>query len=184
MRSVYRSTYKAGKGFGASDWWGAVVKASGGKNFQEFYDKYVDGREAYPWSTLLPLAGLRITTDTMMQPRMGIGSNADTTGIHVTQISPGSSAEEAGVQVGDLLMAVGDIKLTTDNNFGPAFRKAYASRGGEDLNYTVRRAGQTLVLKGRVKLLPLVNTRIEADPAASAKAARIRHGILAGTTGD
>ncbi|HKV73125.1 MAG TPA: PDZ domain-containing protein [Gemmatimonadales bacterium] len=183
MRSVYRSTYKAGKGFGAGDWWGAVVKASGGKNFQEFYDKYVDGREAYPWSTLLPLAGLRMASDTVMQPRMGISSSADSTGIHVTQVAPGSSAEEAGVQAGDVLVAVGELQLTTDNDFGPAFRKAYANRAGEDLNYTVRRGGQTVVLKGKVKLLPAVTVRLEADPAATPKAARIRHGILTGTTG-
>ena len=88
MRSVYRSTYKAGKGFGAADWWGAVVKASGGKNFQEFYTKYIDGREPYPWDAMLPLAGLHVVADTVMQPRMGISSSADSAGIHVTQVAP------------------------------------------------------------------------------------------------
>lgn len=184
MRSLYRSTYKAGKGFGATDWWPAVVKASGGRNFQEFYTKYVDGREPYPWATMLPMAGLRMVFDTVMQPRMGISSNADSNGIHVTQIVPGSSAMEAGVQPGDLLIAVGDIQLKNDNDFGAPFRAAYANRGGEDLSYTVRRGGQTLVLKGKVKIVPIVSSRIEADPAATPKAARIRHGILTGTTGN
>jgi predicted metalloprotease with PDZ domain len=183
MRAVYRSTYKSGKGFGAADWWGAVVKASGGKSFQDFYTKYVDGREAYPWVTLLPLAGLRTVSDTVMQPRLGVASNADSTGIHVTQVAPGSSAMEAGVQTGDVLVGIGEITLTTNNDFGPEFRQKYANRGGEDLNYTVHRGGQTLVLKGKVKIIPIVTSGIAADPAASPKAARIRHGILTGTTG-
>jgi predicted metalloprotease with PDZ domain len=183
MRAVYRSTYKSGKGFGAADWWGAVVKASGGKSFQDFYTKYVDGREAYPWVTLLPLAGLRTVSDTVMQPRLGVASNADSTGIHVTQVAPGSSAMEAGVQAGDVLVGIGEITLTTNNDFGPEFRQKYANRGGEDLNYTVHRGGQTLVLKGKVKIIPIVTSGIAADPAASPKAARIRHGILTGTTG-
>jgi predicted metalloprotease with PDZ domain len=183
MRAVYRSTYKSGKGFGAADWWGAVVKASGGKSFQDFYTKYVDGREAYPWVTLLPLAGLRTVSDTVMQPRLGVASNADSTGIHVTQVAPGSSAMEAGVQAGDVLVGIGEITLTTNNDFGPEFRQKYANRGGEDLNYTVHRGGQTLVLKGKVKIIPIVTSGIAADPAASPKAARIRHGILRGTTG-
>jgi predicted metalloprotease with PDZ domain len=184
MRSVYRSTYKSGKGFGAADWWGAVVKASGGKSFQEFYTKYVDGREPYPWATLLPLAGLRTVSDTVMQPRLGVSSTADSSGIHVTQIAPGSSAMEAGVQVGDILVGIGDMTLHNDNDFGPAFRQKYATRAGEELDYTVLRGGQTLVLKGKVKIVPIVTSGIAADPAATPKAARIRHGILTGTTGN
>ena len=183
MRSVYRSTYKAGKGFGAADWWGAVSKASGGKNFQDFYNKYVDGREAYPWSTLLPLAGLRIVTDTAMQARIGVNSNIDSTGVHVLAVAPGSSSEEAGVLPGDQLVKIGDLTLTT-NDFGPPFREMYGKRGGEDLVYTVKRNGQTIELKGKVKIIPIITKRLDLNPNASAKALRIRHGILSGTTGN
>ena len=183
MRSVYRSTYKAGKGFTAADWWGAVTRASGGNNFQDFYNKYVDGREAYPWTTVLPLAGLRIVTDTVMQPRLGVNSNFDSTGIHVTGLVPGGSAAEAGMQVGDLLVKIGEITLNT-NDFGPEFRAKYANRGGEDLTFVVKRNGQTVELKGKVTIIPVLNERLDVDSKATPKAVRIRHGILSGTTGN
>jgi predicted metalloprotease with PDZ domain len=183
MRSLYLSTYKSGKGFGAKEWWGAVSKAAGGEKFDAFYANYVDGRESYPWQTVFPMAGLRYVADTIMAPRLGVSSSIDSTGIHVTQVIPGGSAEEAGVQVGDQLVALGDMQLGTDNDFGPAFRAKYAGKAGADLDYTVRRNGQTLVLHGKVKVVRQINWHLQADPSASPKAARVRHGILTGTTG-
>jgi predicted metalloprotease with PDZ domain len=184
MRSLYLSTYKSGKGFGASDWWGAVTKASGGKNFDDFYARYVDGRDSYPWQTIFPMAGLQYTADTTRAPRLGVASTTDSAGIHITAIGPGSSAAEAGLQVGDLLLALGDMQLGTDNDFGPAFRQKFAGQEGADLDYTIKRNGQTMVLHGKVKLVPQINWHLEADPAASPKAARIRHGLLTGATGN
>lgn len=184
MRSVYRSTYKAGKGFGPADWWGAVSKASGGKNFQEFYDKYVDGREPYPWDKVLPMGGMRFEADSVRQPRLGLNSSTDTVGIHIQGVAPGSSAMEAGVHPGDLLIGLGGLKLdSTDKDFGPAFREKYKDNEGGALDYTVIRSGQQLVLHGKVKFGTIVTNHLEADPNASAKAVRIRHGILTGTTG-
>ena len=184
MRSLYLSTYKSGKGFSAKEWWGAVSKASGGKNFDDFYARYVDGRDAYPWQTIFTMAGLKYTADTVMSPRMGVSTTIDSTGIHVNQVVPGSSAAEAGVQVGDVLVALGDMPLGTDNDFGPAFRQKYAGQAGADLDYTVRRNGQTAVLHGKVKVVQMINWHLEADPAATARGARIRHGLLTGTTGN
>jgi predicted metalloprotease with PDZ domain len=184
MRSLYLSTYKSGKGFGAKEWWGAVSKAAGGEKFDAFYANYVDGRESYPWQTVFPMAGLRYVADTIMAPRLGVSSSIDSTGIHVTQVIPGGSAEEAGVQVGDQLVALGDMQLGTDNDFGPAFRAKYAGKAGADLDYTVRRNGQTLVLHGKVKVVRQINWHLQADPSASPKAARVRHGLLTGTTGN
>ncbi|MFI5210517.1 MAG: PDZ domain-containing protein, partial [Gemmatimonadales bacterium] len=184
MRNLYLSTYKSGKGFGAKEWWGAVSKAAGGKNFDDFYARYVDGRDAYPWQTIFAMAGLKYTADTVMSPRMGVSTSIDSTGIHVSQVVPGSSAAEAGVQVGDVLVALGDMQLGTDNDFGPAFRQKYAAQGGAEHDYTVRRGGQTEVLHGKVKVEQMVNWHLEADPAATPKGARIRHGLLTGTTGN
>ena len=99
MRSEYRATYKAGKGFTGTDWWGAVSKAAGGKSFTEF-TRFVDGREPFPWDSILPLAGLRLGP-TRPKPRLGVNTEPDSASgaSRVTQI-PGSAAEEAGLQPG------------------------------------------------------------------------------------
>jgi predicted metalloprotease with PDZ domain len=59
MRTLYDNTYKHGKGFTASDWWSEVSRASGGKSFDEFRRRYIDGREPMPVDSVLALAGLR-----------------------------------------------------------------------------------------------------------------------------
>ena len=48
----------------------------------------------------------------------------------------------------------------------------------------VRRGDQELTLAGTVRLVVLTQERLVLDPAASAKAQRIRHGIFTGTTGN
>ena len=86
------------------------------------------------------------------------------------------------MQVGDQLLALGDISIT-DSDFGPAFRKRFATSDGQALSIKVRRGTDTLTLNGKVRLVTRVESRIEADPNASEKAVRIREGILTGKTG-
>jgi predicted metalloprotease with PDZ domain len=182
MRSVYRSTYKAGKGFTGTDWWGAVSKATGGKDFKQFNAQYVDGREPYPWDSILPLAGLRTRADTTHVPRLGVSSDPDSVSgaARVTQVVPGSAAEEAGLKVGDVLLSVGDLKITT-NDFGPAYRKMYADKDSLPIPFVIKRADSTMTLTGKVRLVEQIEQHLEPDPGASAKAVRVRHGIVTGT---
>jgi predicted metalloprotease with PDZ domain len=184
MRELYRTTYKAGgRGFAATDWWRTVSKAANGRSFSEFYAKYVDGREPYPWAEVLPLAGLRAVTDTIREARLGIATGQDSTGaVVVTQVLPGGAAEEAGVKSGDAILAIGDLPLT-DPNFGPRFRERFGKEEGQALPIQVRRNGQTLTLNGKVRLVPRVETHLDIDQGAPAKAARVREGIFKGTTG-
>jgi predicted metalloprotease with PDZ domain len=183
MRTLYRSTWKAGRGFTGAEWWRAVTAAAGGKSFTEFAARYVDGREPYPWGQILPLAGLRIATDTIMEPRIGLASALDSAGrVVVRQVMPGSAGEEAGVRSGDVLVSLGDIPIT-DSDFGPKFRARFGKEDGQPLPIQVERAGQRLTLNGKIRLVPRVESRLEIDPAASAKAAKVREGIFKGTTG-
>jgi predicted metalloprotease with PDZ domain len=183
MRQLYRTTYKAGRGFTAADWWRTVSKAAGGKSFDDFYRKYVDGRDPYPWDQVLPLAGLRLAQDTIREPRLGIATDLDTAGgVIVTQVQPGSVAEEAGVRAGDVLLALGDIPVT-DPTFGQKFRERFGKDEGQPLPIRVRRDGQPVMLNGKVRLVARVQGRLEMDPAASEKAVRVREGIFKGTTG-
>jgi predicted metalloprotease with PDZ domain len=181
MRELYRTTYKGGRGFTATDWWGAVSRAGGGKSFADFDARYIDGRDPYPYDTMLKLAGMRLASDTIREPRLGLAGAPDSAGVRVTAIQPGGAAETAGVHAGDILIALGDVAIT-DPNFGPAYRARFKDAEGQDFPIKVRRGADTLTLTGKVRLLEQVNAHVELDPNPSPKAVRIRQGILTGTT--
>jgi predicted metalloprotease with PDZ domain len=182
MRQLYRTTYKAGRGFTGADWWRTVSKAAGGKSFDDFNRRYVDGRDPFPWDQVLPLAGLRMVQDTVREARLGIATAMDSAGIVVTQVQPGGAAEAAGVKSGDVLLALGDIPVT-DPTFGQKFRERFGKEDGQALPIRVRRDTQTVTLNGKVRLVARLESRLAPDSSASAKAVRVRQGIFTGTTG-
>jgi predicted metalloprotease with PDZ domain len=183
MREVYQTTYKRGRGFGMADWWGAASRAAGGRKWDSFYDRYVDGREPFPWDSVLALAGLKVHTDSVWVPRLGISTTGDSAGVRVTGVIPGGAAAAAGVQAGDVLMALGDISLAAGGGDPfDLFRKANAGREGADLPIKVRRGTQELTLAGQVHLVLVTSDRIAPDPSAPARAVRVRHGLFAGVT--
>ena len=181
MAQVYAESYKRGRGFTNADWWRVVSQAAGGKSFADFARRYIDGREPFPWETTLALGGMRIVNDTIREPRLGISTMpGETGGIVVSAIDPTGAAGEAGVREGDVLISIGNIAVE-DQTFGQQFRQQFGSREGAPLEIKVRRGAQELTLQSRVRMAARVETRLAADPAASAKAVRIRSGILGGT---
>jgi predicted metalloprotease with PDZ domain len=179
MRELYLSTYKQGRGFTSDEWWGAVSRAAGGRSFADFERRYIDGREPFPWTQLLPLAGLTTTRNRV--PRIGVTTQQDRRGLLVTEVDSATVAGTAGVRVGDYLLAINDVSIT-DPAFGAKFQAAFANaREGQPVKILVTRGAQTMTLTGGLRLVegPI---RIIVDPAASPKALRIRNGILRGTT--
>ncbi len=183
LRELYRSAYKKGRGFTAQDWWQTVSRAAGGRSFTDFNTRYIDGREPFPWREILPLAGLRMATDTIREPRVGLATGQDSTGAIVVQaVQPGGVAQEAGVRIGDQLLSLGDVEIM-DPSFGEAFRARFGKNENDSLAIRVRRGADTLTLHGKVRLVSRVESRLETDPAATAKAARVRNGIFTGKVG-
>jgi predicted metalloprotease with PDZ domain len=186
MRTVYTATYKKGRGFTASDWWGTVSRVAGGKSFADFNRRFVDGREAFPWDSILPLAGLRVVSDSVREPRLGIASTMDSAGnVRIMQVEPGSAAATADLQPGDVLVSLAGIPVTADD-FGVQFRARYASPGGatdSTVAVVVRRGGRTITVRVPLQFRTRIVHRVAPDPQATPKAARIRNGILHGVTG-
>ena len=181
MRELYETTYKRGTGFTSAQWWDAVARAANGRSFTDFQRKFVDGRDPYPMAELLPLAGMRLLSDTVHAPQVGVYTMVDSGGVRVTGVEPGGAAATAGVRSGDYLLSVGDIPVR-DAGFAEKFRVKYAKAAGGPLPLRVRRGGREETLSATVRLVPVrVSFGVTADPAASEKARRIRNGILRGT---
>jgi predicted metalloprotease with PDZ domain len=177
MRVLYETTYKRGRGFTPAEWWSAVSKAAGGKSFASFNARYIDGREPFPWDSILPLAGLKARQERV--PRLGVLTQQDANGILVANVVDGSSAAGAGVKPGDYLVSVGDI-VVEDNQFGAKLRARYGMMTeGSPLTIKVKRGTDVLTLTGKLQF-GVGDTVIEVDPSATAKAVRIREGILKG----
>ena len=183
MRELYATTYAKGTGFTNEQWWDAVSRAAGGRNFDDFYSRYVDGRDELPYATVLPLAGFRFVADTIQEPRLGVGTTADSTGtLVVTYVDPAGALADAGVQVGDELVSIGDVPVS-DQSFGARFRSKYArAAAGSRLPVSVRRQDRVVALTAKLAFAPRVVRHVRIDPQASAKAVRVRKGILRGIT--
>lgn len=182
MRDLYQTTFKNGRGFTSDEWWSAVSRAAKGKSFTDFYNRYVDGREPFPWDSVLPLAGLRMGGDEQREPRLGITTTEDSTGFYVTRPLIGGPALPPGLETGDQLVAVAGISVR-DPLWLEKFRARYGrAREGTEVPVRIRRAGREQTVRVRLGFVTRVDPRIVIDPAASPKALRIREGLLRGTT--
>ncbi|HMI56120.1 MAG TPA: hypothetical protein VK494_08035 [Gemmatimonadaceae bacterium] len=179
MRNLYTGTYKRGRGFTGAEWWREVSRASGGQSFSDFARRYVDGREPLPVDAVLSLAGLRVQSDTIREPRVGISTATDSSGVAITQLSPTGAAIAAGARVGDRLVSIGEVRIADDDSF-EAFRARYAGTTLTTLPLVARRGRETLTLQLPVRLATRVQARVVPVTNASEKAIRIRTGILRG----
>jgi len=182
MRGLYGAAYKTGRGFTSDEWWAAISQAARGKSLTDFYARYINGREPFPYERILPLAGLRLARDTTLVPQLGIASLQDSSGLHVTDVIAGSAAAVAGVQPGDDLISVGGFDAQ-DPEWSDRFRARYARLPeGTSLAVVIRRNGAQQTLSARLHFVARVESRLVEEPRASAKARRVREGILRGVT--
>lgn len=182
MRGLYNAAYKNDRGFTSEEWWAAVTKAANGRSFSDFYARYIDGREPFPYDKVLPLAGLRLARDTSHVPQLGIASLQDSTGLHVTQVVSESAAAAAGVEPGDRLISVAGINAE-DPLWTEKFRARYARQPeGTALPIVIQRRGAEQTLTARLRFVTSVGSRLVEDPRANAKARKVREGILRGLT--
>ncbi len=182
LRGLYRTDYKAGKGFTGEDWWNAVQTAAGGKSFTDFNARYIDGRDPYPWQTVLPLAGLQLVADSVSVPVIGVTMSQEDNGSRITAVAPGSTAEQAGVQPGDDLVSVGDIPGSAPS-LAEHLRAKYGNTHNTIVPITITRNGKQSSLAAPLQFTWRVTQRIVPLSNASPKAVRVRSGILHGTTG-
>ena len=182
MRELYVSTYReVFTGFSESAWWDAVRRVADGAPFDDFYARYVDGREPYPWDEVLPLAGMRLGQQTTVRPLVGIFPAYDSLGARVTGLSPGGAAADGGVLEGDYLLRAGPVEISDAASFNH-FRAYFANLPeGTKYDVVVRRGEEEITLELDLRLSEDSQYTLVEDPEASPRAVRIRESLLSGS---
>jgi predicted metalloprotease with PDZ domain len=180
LRELYQADYKAGKGFTNEDFWQTVSQAAGGKSFANFEERYVNGREPFPYDSVFPLGGMRLMVDRIVLPNLGISSSLDDQGRRVIGVDPSGTGAAAGVKAGDYLVTVGGLDVS-DPTFSTSFSAKFgAMPPGGTIPVVIKRAGQQMTLNARANFRTTESRRLIPLTEASEKAKRIRTGILTG----
>ncbi len=177
MRALLADFWGRGRGFSTQDLLGLIRPWYPGVD--EFYRRYVRGREPLPYEATLPAGGIAVATQERQVPRVGVSTDQERDGGWlVGSVSPGSLAESAGMEPGDLLLKVGDV-ATTGQMWPLAFRARYAKADGQQVQVIYRRGGQEITRAGTIHVSVTRTLRLSRDPAATPAA----QAILAGITG-
>src|SRR5437879_4203663 len=180
MRALYTRYYRQNKGFLTADLL-SELRAAGMPDVDTFYRRYIDGRDSLPYETVFAKAGVVVNRSVVSIPFVGISSGSTTTGgVQVQSVTPGSAAEAAGVQPGDVLSNVGGVAVTADQTWGQEFRTKYQGKSGSPFTLTVQRAGRTLTLSAVLKERTLTHLTLTRAPNPTPKQARIWQGLASG----
>lgn len=167
--------YGPGRGYEEKDIQQAVEEATG-SDFSAFFARYIAGTDPLPYAETLRLAGLELRSSVApgSAPSLGALVQPENTGARIVAVRPGSPADRAGLSRDDLLVAVDDQSLATEELADRL--KVYSP--GAQAAFTVERHGRReIILATLDPPLPNVYKVVEA-PGASPEQLKIRNAWL------
>jgi len=155
----------------------SAEKIAGG-SFAEFFSRYVAGPGPLPYKDVLARAGLDLRTVERRRAALGFTVEKDSSGSAIVRsVDASGFAAQAGLRVDDVIVTWNGADI-------PRRLERWTSeqKTGAILHLRVRREGKEIELD--VRLGEIVDMRYDVVEAshASADAARIRDGLLHGTT--
>jgi predicted metalloprotease with PDZ domain len=183
-RALYTRFYQKQKGFTTADLLG-LLREFGMPDAEAFYQRYINGREPLPYEGVFAKAGIAVSRVTTSSPFLGVNAQPNEQGKMVVQdVVPGSAAEAAGLQPGDVLVKVGDIETRPDEDWAATFRQRYRGQADAPLAIAVQRGADALTLNTQVRERAIVSFSVKQTPAPSPKEAKIWRGLTTGSTGN
>jgi predicted metalloprotease with PDZ domain len=147
-------------------------------DLRDFFSRYVSGTDEIPFDDLLGRAGLLLKDTGQRRAAFGFAIRREGNGLPwVAAVEPGSAAQRAGLQDGDLL---------TSLNGDPAPRSPERwlrdHPAGERVTLKVRRGSEEKEFSFALGRQSEAVFQVVESPEATEKQRRIREGILRGTT--
>ncbi len=180
MRTLYTRYYKQNKGFLTADLL-KELRAAGMPDVDGFYRRYIDGRDSLPYQAVFAKAGIVFNRESVTQPFIGVSSQPTPNGgLQVQSVTPGSAAEGAGVEPGDVLTDIGGVAITADQDWGAAFRSKYRGKSGQPLTITVQRGGRPVTLTTTVRERTSSRITLSRAPNPTPRQAKVWQGLASG----
>jgi predicted metalloprotease with PDZ domain len=178
LRSLNDNFAKKGRFYNDSADIEATVENASGKNFHNFFARYVAGTDEVPFTDMLAKAGLALEVTSISRATAGLDARPAAGGaMLVTVVDPGGGAQTAGIRPGDILVAING-EAASFNTLAALSRRHPGDlvtirirRGNEESDHSVSLSGETLQ-----------EYRVEESRDANEQQRRILRGILTGTT--
>jgi predicted metalloprotease with PDZ domain len=172
--------YGCGRGYEEKDIQQAVNEAAG-SDFSSFFARYVAGTEPLPYAETLRLAGLELQSSVApgSAPSLGVLIQSENTGVRIVAVRPGGAADRAGLSRDDLLVAVDDQSLATEE----LSKRLKVYPPGAQAAFTVERHGRREIILVTLDP-PLLNVyKIVPTPGASPEQLKVRNSWLGSAVG-
>jgi predicted metalloprotease with PDZ domain len=94
-----------------------VIQSVADTNLDDFFSKYIDGTEELPFNRYLEPFGLQLVGDSEEEPVPHLGVRVQTEHGRETIkfVEAGAPAQIAGIDAGDELLAIDDLRVTSQN---------------------------------------------------------------------
>jgi predicted metalloprotease with PDZ domain len=115
MRYLYAEFFKKNRNYGPADFQKAAELMAGG-SLEEFFSKYVRGKEELDYNAALAAAGLRLETSAAADAKVYFGADVaqEDDRLIVRRVYAGSPAYEHGLNAGDQIVAMDNMRATRD----------------------------------------------------------------------
>ena len=153
-----------------------IAQLAPGFPVREFFRKNINGTGDLDYGKYLGYAGLALKTEPKEVPDLGFDSLQAFEGpIQVETVVPGSPAEKAGIQAGDILLKMNGVELPVTPD-----RELIYFKPGQKVVFTVQRGAKVLEIAFVLGSKTALVDRVEEMPNAAASQVAVRRGWLNG----
>jgi predicted metalloprotease with PDZ domain len=174
MLALYNDFYNKGNGFTTEDMISVVNRLSG-KDYHDFYRRYVGGVEVPDYDEILGYAGYRLKKSSIKVPSLGFSTKMSPDGPQVERVTPGSPAEQAGLTADDILVSIDGLEVTRRFFL---LQQHLTQKIGQSVPVIVKRSGQQKTLQVRIEGQEETEYKLIDVPKPTQEQLSLRNGWL------
>ena len=177
MRRLYEGFYKQNKGFTPEDMV-EIVSSIAGRDYSNFFDRYVTGLESPPFDTFLEYAGIKVIPSDNMWYVFSWSTLGEEGRIMGAPFS-GSVGDKAGIKEGDILVSVDDIPADSLQFLFPHGGIVLGKKGRPNIDVILRRNSVEMKIPVALKPFRSEDGQVMYAPAPTEEQLAVRRAWLA-----